>query len=126
MSEDDLEALRAATETGTRAEGAGVREQDRVEDLVAALDAVADDPNGNMIGVRDTTMAALLDVVADDDALREELVDDLEATLDAGVDRPAEPSDLHRLLLHAGVRAAAPNLYEDLQDARAERARHSF
>lgn len=120
---DDLDEIReefGATDHGTQLDE--TRRDDDVDALVAALDAIEREGD-NMVGYRHTGAAALLQVIVDDGR-----ADEIGAALEAelGQDPSHEGYKRSNLAAYAtlvGFQAVAPQLVEDLYDARMARKR---
>lgn len=127
QSDNDLEALREQTETTDRISQEQPTDHDAatLTDVVAALDAISEGEVGKTFAVRDASISALLlGLEANDelDDIAADLADALDRDAPTGVDR----SEVIRLLVRVGLREAAPEYWELLEDAKVMQAKESL
>lgn len=121
-TQEELEKMREESVSGggDRIEAEGQSSRKDFADLIAdAMEDVEDDNITKTISVWDTNMAALLHVLDEDDARREEiaaaLLDDLDRDEDAS---EMEKADIIRLALRSGLDGASPGILEEMREAR--------
>ena len=98
-----------------------------VDVLADAFDAIDAGDLRNNIGARDDVAAALGAALEEDDSLRNDLARDLSIALDRDIDADdLDKSHAFRLLFRVGLMNAAPEVFEALQDAKAESAKRTI
>jgi hypothetical protein len=123
--EDGLEALRKESTSGggNRIDHDAAKRDSAVDELVDSLERVDDGDLSKTLSFWDPDMAAVLAVIMDDDerlvAIVDALADDLGADVEAA---DADRSDVLKLAVRAALQDADPDLFEDLREARRERA----
>lgn len=121
VSDDvDLDELRDEfdADPGTQLDESPARDDD-VDELVAALSEIkSSSGNEDMIGFRHAAVAALLDVVLEDEERANELGTKLDHQLGQESRDDYKQSRLAALAALVGVKAVDPELVEDLSEAR--------
>lgn len=122
MSDDpDIEELKNKTTKGKRTDAAADEQQGALsEDIIERLAAI-EDGERKTLAIRDESLSALFGAL-------EDRPDDMDAVLDdladaAGKDvSNATKSDLTRLAARVGLQTAAPEVWEELLEAKRQRA----
>lgn len=126
-TESGLEELRKQSTSGggNRIDHDAAKSESAVDDLVAALNRVheSDGDLSKTLSVWDPNLSALIAVVLEDDARRTALIDALPEAPGVNVDPDnADRSDLLKLIVRGALNDADPDLFDDLREARRERA----
>jgi len=121
MNDDELKELKEETTMGKRTDAAAEGQPAELhEDIVEELRAI-DQSGKKTIAVRDESLTALLGALDDRDDDREDAVNQLAAA--AGRDgEEATKSALVRLGVRVGLQEAAPELWDEVLEAKKARA----
>jgi vacuolar-type H+-ATPase subunit I/STV1 len=129
VSDPDLEELRQQTQRTDRlAEPSAGAEgnDDLLEDLVDALDAIYSGEQAKTFAARDESVTALLSTLDDREDDLEAVGTSLQRELDRDIDSGAlDRSEIVRLAVRLGLREAAPEYLDLLADASGEYARRN-
>jgi methionine synthase II (cobalamin-independent) len=117
---DDLEALKEETQKGSRTTNAEMQ-QDLVDAIVEELEAI-DQGESKTIAIRDESLSALFGAVEEHDS--EQMDEMLQSLGDAAGKTPdnATKSELLRLAARVGLQTATPGAWDELVEAKKERA----
>lgn len=122
MSDDeqDIQELKAKTQKGRRTDAAAAQQRDLYEDIMDELAAI-EDGQRKTLAIRDESLSALFGAL-------EERPDEMQAVLEqladaAGKDSADETkSELLRLAARVGLQAAVGETWDELLEAKRERA----
>lgn len=113
MSDNDLEQLREATETGSKLDETDA-EKSFVDTLVDCLDTYGDDARGRTVTANDPRLWVMFKALDADDDRRKEFCDELGIEYDpSGLNR----SHAVRELIRAGIKETDPDLDEEMRQA---------
>ncbi|MHC3382167.1 hypothetical protein [Haloarcula sp. H-GB5] len=120
-NEEDIEELKAQTQKGRRTDAAANEQQGELsEDIQEQLEAI-DDGDRKTLAIRDESLAALFGALVERD-------DDLDAAVETLADAAGRDvddstkSELLRLAARVGLQEAAPELWDELLEAKKARA----
>lgn len=125
MSDNDddpsLEELKSQTTKGKRT-GAAAQEQqgDLSEDIIERLAAI-EDGDRKTLAIRDESLSALFGALEERPEEMEAVIDELSEAAGKDVSDPSK-SDLTRLAVRVGLQTAVPEVWDELLDAKRERA----
>ena len=120
MTDDELEDLKAQTQKGRRTDAAADEQRDLYEDIMAELEAI-ESGDRKTLAIRDESLAALFGAL-------EGRPDEMQSTLNdlaeaAGRDSSdGTKSELLRLAARVGLQTAAGEQWDELLEAKRERA----
>jgi hypothetical protein len=104
-----------------------LEEEDRVSVFADLMEKLDEGDRSNQIAYRDRMMVVIGDALDEDEQLREELADDLGEALDREIDaEEMNRAVVGRALVRVGLQEVAPDVYDDLGEAKAELARRSL
>jgi len=129
MNDDDpdLEALKEASNPGTRTGAQSTAPQNEfVEEIKAAIAEKNQPKVSKSVAVWDGNLAGLLEALDNDETRMEETVETLAGELDREVDGTADKSEVLRLLLLLGLAEGLPELHEQWRDAVGELAKEQL
>jgi len=119
--DEELKELRESSQMGKRTDAAAEEQPNKLhEDIVEELRAI-DESGKKTIAVRDESLTALLGALDDRDDDREDAVDQLADALGRDPEK-ATKSELVRLSVRVGLQEAAPELWEEVLEAKKLRA----
>jgi len=121
MSDSEREELKEMTQRGSRSTNAE-RERDLSEDVLDRLQAI-EGGDSKTIAIRDESLSALFGAL--DERETDEMAEVLESLADAaGKDASSDTmSELLRLSARVGLQTAAPEVWDELLEARGKRAK---
>lgn len=125
MSDDELEQLRQQSTSGggNRIDADAQQQDSAVDDLVDALERIDAGEDNATLSFWGKDEAALVDVVMADTERREAILGEFADELGVDVDpEEANQSDLLKLAIRHALANVDPDLFEDLREARRERA----
>jgi hypothetical protein len=126
VSDDDVdlesvkEEFQDQTDHGTQLDETS--RDDHVDEMIEVLDEIESEGD-NMIGVRHTSVATLVSFIVDDDDRADEIGADLEEELGQSPRDDYAKSHVAAYAALVGIQQVAPELLEDLSEARAQRER---
>lgn len=120
MTEDNIEDLKAQTQKGKRTDAAADEQSDLYEDIMEQLEAI-ESGDRKTLAIRDESLAALFGALEDREGEMEATVEALAkaAGKDAG---DYTKSELLRLAARVGLQTAASDQWNELLEAKRERA----
>lgn len=122
---DEVKELREQTETTSRAQQQPDDEPDLVASIADHLAAVENGEKENTFAVRDDAIVALLAALDDDPEQIQRVGEAFAEYLDREISEDYDRSEIVRLAIRAGLTAVVPEIYDDLADAQAQRAREN-
>jgi hypothetical protein len=122
MSNQDIEELRQQTSPGERSQGKDVAPS-LEDDLVDGISGVKDGSEPSQVAVRDTRLVALANTLDDRDGDYDELVAEIERSVDSTPDlEEGTKAYLIALLARAGLQACGSDHHEVVEEAAREYA----